>query len=68
VLQCVLQCGQSCGGEWNPASLESSICVWGRELEGKRGATVAQADEMRMSKGLRRHPGPAPRAENWSDE
>jgi len=38
------------GGERNPASLASSLRMRGRELEGKRGATVAQADEIRTSR------------------
>jgi len=56
------------GGERNPASLSPSFRVRGRELEGKKGATVAQADGLRMSRGPRRHPGPVCLAENWSDE
>jgi len=56
------------GGERNPKSLALSLRVRGRELEGKRGATVAQADELRMSRGPHRHPGPVPHAEIWSDE
>jgi len=56
------------GGERNSESLASSLRVRGRELEGKRGATVAQADELRMSRGPHRHPGPVSHAESWSDE